>query len=477
MSTTTSKSSAYPGSRLFESLGKKVDLPLDQLNFIIAQAIALILAFLFTFLLKHQSVSKTTRHVASLIPGVILGYFCFGYQISNLLVMGMLCYIAMITCKANVVQRVVLFVAMFYLSYLHLLRLIQEYGSYTVDITGPTMIAVQKVTSLAFSLHDGLARPQEQLTNEQRKYSVRKIPSLLEFLSYIFQFQSLMCGPLVYYNDYIEFIEGKNFARHMEGNTTKSKPTAMWAVMRRLSISVFFAIMLLTLTPKFPVDKLADENYLRQTSFFSLMLYLFATTAVARFKYYHAWNLGETICNASGLGFNGFTTDGKPKWDLISGVDIVRFETSLNLREALEAWNKTTQSWLRRIAYERTRRYRTLATYVLSAVWHGFYPGYYMTFLTGALYTQAARTARRCIRPHFQKSTSLAFFYDIITCITTRVMMVYLVFPFVLLEFYASLKVYIRLYFYGHLFSLLAIFVLPKLLPPPPVKGASHKLS
>lgn len=44
--------------------------------------------------------------------------------------------------------------------------------------------------------------------------------------------------------------------------------------------------------------------------------------------------------------------------------------------------------------------YRTYATYILSAIWHGFYPGYYFTFLGGALTTNAARivcTLYNCI--------------------------------------------------------------------------------
>lgn len=56
------------------------------------------------------------------------------------------------------------------------------------------------------------------------------------------------------------------------------------------------------------------------------MLYLIAATSVVRFKYYHAWVLADAICNLSGLGFNGYTENGTPKWDLVSNVDILGFE-------------------------------------------------------------------------------------------------------------------------------------------------------
>jgi len=42
--------------------------------------------------------------------------------------------------------------------------------------------------------------------------------------------------------------------------------------------------------------------------------------------------------------------------------------------------------------YERAGRNKVLFTYALSAFWHGFYPGYYLTFASGAFFTVAARS-------------------------------------------------------------------------------------
>ena len=44
------------------------------------------------------------------------------------------------------------------------------------------------------------------------------------------------------------------------------------------------------------------------------------------------------------------------------------------------------------VVYERVpKNYGTVLTFALSALWHGFYPGYYMTFASGALIVMAAR--------------------------------------------------------------------------------------
>jgi lysophospholipid acyltransferase 1/2 len=64
----------------------------------------------------------------------------------------------------------------------------------------------------------------------------------------------------------------------------------------------------------------------------------------------------------------------------------------MSLKEAIEHWNKGTNLWLRMLVYDRCRHYRTALTYALSSMWHGFYPGYYLTFAGGALFTFASRT-------------------------------------------------------------------------------------
>lgn len=57
----------------------------------------------------------------------------------------------------------------------------------------------------------------------------------------------------------------------------------------------------------------------------------------------------------------------------------------------------STEHWLYavcfllRVCYERCPINPTAATFLLSAMWHGVYPGYYLTFLTGIGMTMAAR--------------------------------------------------------------------------------------
>ena len=55
----------------------------------------------------------------------------------------------------------------------------------------------------------------------------------------------------------------------------------------------------------------------------------------------------------------------------------------------------TTMAWLRRVVYDRVpAKHGVMAVFVASAVWHGFYPGYYIMFISAAFFTHAARLVR-----------------------------------------------------------------------------------
>lgn len=75
------------------------------------------------------------------------------------------------------------------------------------------------------------------------------------------------------------------------------------------------------------------------------------------------------------------------------------------MRNAISYWNIGTNRWLRGIIYERVaKRHGTLLTFCLSALWHGFYPGYYVTFASGAILVVAARVVSDIcffFRPYF----------------------------------------------------------------------------
>ncbi|XP_022834842.1 lysophospholipid acyltransferase 2 [Spodoptera litura] len=457
----------YDGSRIFSFISTRVGLPLDLVNFLIAQVAALCLARLFRKPLRYAS--PEFRHSVCLVIGLTMGYFCFGRQAIHLSVLPMLTYTMLKSVSHNIMGNVILAVSMVYLSCLHLHRQIYHTADYSLDITGPLMVITQRVTSLAYSLQDSLTvkeRPTSANSSEAngRLVKIEKIPSPLEYFAYTLAFQTLMCGPVVFYSDYIKFIEGAR-VDEFEKSKHATEPSPRRAVFYKVCGSVAAALLYLTLAKKYPLavlEELTDPSseVSRSWSALYLLWYAYLSTLVVRCKYYHAWLLSEAICNNCGMGFNGYNNDGTPKWDKMSNIDIFGFEFAQNFRVAIASWNKNTNAWLRDVAYERGgAAWRTARVYALSAVWHGFHPGYYLTFFAGGLFTIAARKIRYVARPMFLDSVPKKLFYNFVTFFTTRVAMTYATVPFVLLHLTPSLAFYGKFYYSLHFIALGAMLI------------------
>lgn len=86
------------------------------------------------------------------------------------------------------------------------------------------MVIVQKVTSLAFSIHDGLAREESELTTSQKQNAIKVCPTPLEYFSYVLMFPTIMAGPVLFYNDYMAFITGENYLIYESANVRNNFP-------------------------------------------------------------------------------------------------------------------------------------------------------------------------------------------------------------------------------------------------------------
>lgn len=231
------------------------------------------------------------------------------------------------------------------------------------------MILTEKLSSLSWSIHDGLARPEKDLNDLQRQMVVRKYPSALMFYSFIFCPQNLLVGPVTYYADYCRFIEGELFqvvVKNDKGEEIKvyKEPSSTKAVIGKLLFAVFSALCLLTLVPRFPIMGNVDDNFLASYSFLYRLGYLVISIEVAKSKYFLAWVWADAINNCAGLGFNGYDDKENPKWDGITNVKIWKFQTATSLKVLIENWNITGARWLRHVCYDRIPVQKKLATFI-----------------------------------------------------------------------------------------------------------------
>ncbi|XP_073250226.1 lysophospholipid acyltransferase 6-like isoform X2 [Porites lutea] len=392
----------------------------DKISFLFCMLLCVPLGLVFRLVLHPSKVSPTTRRVTGLVWGVALVVFCFGWESLILFGLSVVYYILTAVVNPTVVHRYVFIAAMGTLSVAHLYRQITNYGVHAVDFSGPLMLIVQRVIYIAYNLHDGFVTDENKLTDEQKREKLKKVPSLLEYFSYIFHYSMILAGPLCTFKEFNDFIDGSDIRPKRPG---EKEPSPLVDVIRKLSSGFLCVFILFFTEDDYPIPR----------------------------------NAAEAVNNLAGLGFNGFDENGKAKWDRITNINILKFEFATNIKMVCDNWNISTALWLRRTVYERCSRHRTLAVFITSSVWHGFYPGYYMMFLSLALFIEAARMGRRVFRPYFQKSYSMALTYDVITCIVTVLSVAEGGVPFQLLQLRMSLDYWRSLYFYAHIWSVLLI--------------------
>jgi len=279
----------------------------------------------------------------------------------------------------------------------------------------------------------------------------------------------LMAGPAFDYVDYKQWIETTMFEVPAGTDPIKKPPTrkkrkiprsgtpAMW----KAAAGLFWILLYLKCSGWYYPDLLTGDKYMTYGFLYRVwILHMLGVTT--RLKYYGVWSLTEGACILSGLGYKGVDpATGKVSWDRLQNVNPWGVETAQNTRAYLGSWNINTNNWLRNYVYLRvTPRGKkpgfraSIATFLTSAFWHGFYPGYYLSFLLASFIQTVAKNCRRYFRPFFLDPTTgqptrYKIYYDVLSYIVTQLAFSFTTAPFVLLELPASYLVWSRVYFYG----------------------------
>ncbi|TKA77586.1 hypothetical protein B0A49_01739 [Cryomyces minteri] len=336
-----------------------------------------------------------------------------------------------------------------------------------VDITGAQMVLVMKLTAFCWNVYDGTL-PDSELTDFQKERAIRELPDLLDYAGYVLFFPALFAGPAFDFVDYRRYIETTMFAVPPGTDPAKAPPTrkkrkiprsgtpAAWKAAGGLAWIFAF----LKFSGWYYPALLLSDDYTKYGLLRRIwQLHMLGLTT--RMKYYGVWFLTEGACILSGIGYKGYDPKtGKADWNRLQNVKPLGIELAQNTHAYLGNWNINTNHWLRNYMYLRVTPkgkkpgFRaSLATFVTSAFWHGFYPGYYLSFVLASFLQSIAKNCRRLVRPFFmtadgKSSTPYKPYYDALTLLVTQLAFSYTVAPFILLSLHDSLLVWARVYFY-----------------------------
>jgi lysophospholipid acyltransferase len=177
-----------------------------------------------------------------------------------------------------------------------------------------------------------------------------------------------------------------------------------------------------------------------------------------RCKYYVAWGIAEASYKASGAApFVSHHGRNVRVWDV---------ELPRSVHSVTSAWNVCTSDWLKHYVYLPTRNQlkargvgvvadyvAIITTNVTSALWHGLYPGYFLTFFGAGACTVIGRLLYKNVEPHFQLGGALEGLwplYETLFVLWAWVMMITFIPPSQLYTFSYGWKAWENLHFIGH---------------------------
>ena len=175
----------------------------------------------------------------------------------------------------------------------------------------------------------------------------------------------------------------------------RSGTPAAW----KAAAGLFWIFAFLKLSGVYNKELVLGDQYMRY-GFLRRIWILEMLGFTTRLKYYGVWALTEGACILSGIGYKGIDPKtGRVQWNRLQNVNPWGIESAQNSRAYLENWNINTNHWLRNYMYlrvtpkgKRPGFRASLATFVTSAFWHGFYPGYYLTFVLAAFLQTVAKS-------------------------------------------------------------------------------------
>ena len=451
-----------PTDILVQTFSTWTGFPVDQVRLVVALVLAYPLGFFFYHVLSPRRVSIAARHAFSAIAGIVLGWISIRWHV--LLLFGLVggSYALLLLLPPTVVQRYTMIWAMAYLGVCNMYRIVNtSYGDYTVDFSGRMMIQVTKVTYVAFALHDGLGRKELDLSKDQKEQRVTALPSLLEYLSYTFNFHSLLVGPTYTFREHLSFMDG-SYRVQESGDPVKplTLPYPIFAVVSKLVYALLCLAVLFGVGHYYSSENALDPTHM--SSFPSMPITVFLVGYLFYSRYFFIWLLAESINNAAGLGFNGYDKSGSQKWDLVKNAHVLGTHFATNTRAAMSLWNPTVGLWLRRIVYERVQFFSpAIATMFVSAWWHGVYPAYYASGLCVGISIEAARKTRRLFRPYFLSTKAIKMFYDAVTIVITRIFFDFITLPLLFL----TLEKTLLFWSYYYYIPFISVFAAALLLP------------
>ncbi|XP_053998705.1 lysophospholipid acyltransferase 7 [Hylaeus anthracinus] len=344
------------------------------------------------------------------------------------------------------------------------------------------MILTLKLSGLAFEINVASSTPPNDAEGANSE-AIQNV-GFVDVFHYGFSYMGILTGPYYRYRTYWDHLH-RPFSKYADP----------WPLtLYKLKQTACFVVLYLVINELYPTRYVLTDEF-AERAFLYRYLYMYPAFLTFKLRMYIGMALAECACQMAGLGV--YPVESKPiiglgprdykiietlsttpeklkdaefNFDTIYNMNVWKLEKCHSTRIAMKSWNACIQYWMGVYVYKRFpyKSLRTLATFTLSAAWHGWSAGYYICICQIPMFLMSEDIGIKFYQQSEENSLAkkgwqLLLWYEKTTC------MAYLGIPFLLLDFGESLHYYKSVYFSGHILAI-ALYVIFRFLKPRIIK-------
>uniref|UniRef100_A0A9J7YLE3 Porcupine O-acyltransferase n=1 Tax=Cyprinus carpio carpio TaxID=630221 RepID=A0A9J7YLE3_CYPCA len=335
---------ALSKQQFFQELGSGCLLPTVQHG--LEQVWQLLLICLVCRLLWRLGLPSFLKHLSTVAGGFYTLYLFFELHMVWVVLLSLLCYLILFLCRHSSSRGPFLTITI--LIYLLLGELHMMDTTTWHKMRGSQMVVAMKAVSLAFDLDKGI---------------VEKFPSPVEFMGYIYFVGTVIFGPWISFNSYMDTVESRKFSISWFLKSVFSCVKSQLCLVISNCIAPY-------LFPYF-IPVFGDKLLRNFVILLIRWLQAYENTLSFHFSNYFVSYLGETTSTLAGAGF----TEEKDnlKWDLTIAKPL-NVEFPRSMVEVVTSWNLPMSRWLNTYVFRKALKYGSftaiILTYTASALLH-----------------------------------------------------------------------------------------------------------
>lgn len=248
--------------------------------------------------------------------------------------------------------------------------------------------------------------------------------------------------------------------------------------MKQLLIALICMVSFTVFKDKLDFFWVISDEFAEKGLIYKFIYYMVSAGLVIRAKYYTGFKLGESSVIFCGLSYSKKKIHTKEvsnnqkiqeeyvdDFSKIESIRIYNFEMEIDPNEKVNYWNRTVHYWLKYQVFFRLINlehkffnknfaFASFIVFIISAVWHGFYPGYYLFFIQLYFIQQIGKLLEDKL-DFFKKVKQCNIFIQFICNLISIFVIGSLGFAFCVLNVYKAMKFYKAFYYIPNLFVLI----------------------